>query len=306
VKTRTDRRTVVLGIAAAGAVAAAVVVTISHHSTGSRERRDVTSYIEQVNALQTQMQAPLTRVMLAYASFTRKRSKRPSPTQLAAAAATLHRLDQRLAALPFPPEAKRLRVRLLALVHREVGITGEVQLLAAFAPRYVSTLGGVRAASLKLDSSLKTIEVPVPRTLRGTKQEVEREQRDFQAKAQQAAVAQATAIDAYDRAVKQVLRRLVRLRPPPALTPEYRAQVAALRNTAAAGAALARRLRAADRADVATLSRRFALASRGAGTRAVQRAQIAAIRGYDKRVRQVGSAAAAVQAELARLQRDLP
>jgi hypothetical protein len=301
-----DRRTVVLGIAAAGAVAAAVIVTTSHHSTGSRQRHHVSAYIEQVNSLQARMQAPLTRVMLAYASFTRKKSKRPSPTQLAAAAATLRRLDRRLEALPFPTEATRLRVRLLALIHREVGITGEVQLLADFAPRYAFTLGGVRTASLKLDSSLKTIEVPVPRTLRGTKQEVTREQRVFQAKAQHAAVAQAMAIEAYDRAVAHVLTRLIHLRPPPALAPEYRAQLAALRNTTEAGAALARRLRATDRTDVATLSRRFALASRAAGTLAVQRAQIAAIRAYDKRVRQVGAAAAAVQAELARLQRELP
>ena len=302
-----DRRTVVLGVAAAGAVAAAVVVTtLGHHSTGSRQRKEVAAYIAQVNALQNSMQAPLTRVMVAYSSFGRGRSRRPSPTQLAAAAATLSRLDRRLAALTCPPEAKKLRVRLLTLVHREAEITREVQLLAGFAPRYVSTLSGVRAASLKLDSRLKTIEVPVPHVLRGTKQAVTRAQRLFRAKAQQAAVAQAAAIDEYDRAVAQVLTRLVRLRPPPALAPEYRAQLAALRSATAAGAMLARRLRATQRSDVAALSRRFSLASRAAGTVAVQRAQNAAIRAYNRRVRQVGAAAGAVQAELAHLQRELP
>ena len=304
---RVDRRTVVLGVVAAGAVTAAVVVTVlSHHSSGSRQRRAVAAYIEQVNALQGRMRTPLTRVMVAYSGFGRKGSRRPSATQLAAAAATLERLERQLAALQYPTEAKKLRVKLLTLVQREVEITGEVQLLAGFAPNYVSTLSGLRAASLKLDSRLKAIDVPAPHVLRGTKQAVTQAQREFQAKAQDAAVAQAVAIDAYDLAVTQVLSRLVRLRPPPALAPEYHARIAALRNVVAAGTALARRLRASQRSDISALSRRFALASRAAGTVAVQRAQIAAIRAYRRRVREVGAAAGAVQAELARLQRDLP
>jgi hypothetical protein len=304
---KVERRTVLLGVAAVGAVAAAVAVTtVGHHSTGSRPHKDVTRYIDKVNALQKQMHAPLARVMLAYASFGRGRSRRPSATQLAAAAATLARLDRGLAALACPPEAYKLRRRLLQLVGREAEITREVQALARFAPRYVTTLGGMHAANLRLDSRLKKIKVPTPRVLRGTKKAVARAQRVFRAKAQQAAVAQAAAVDEYDSSVAHVLSGLVRLHPPPALAPEFRAQVAALHEVTAAGAILANRLRSARRGDIAALSRRFSLASRAAATLAVQRAQIAAIRAYNTRARQVGAAAGAVQAELARLQRDLP
>jgi hypothetical protein len=296
-----ERRTVVLGVAAAGAVAAAIVVTtVSHRSTGSRQRKDVAAYIEQVNALQNRMHAPLARVMLAYSSYGKTQARRPSVAQLAAAAATLTALQKQLAALACPPEARTLRAKLLTLVHREAEITQEVRLLSRFAPRYTSTLGAVHNASLVLDAQLKKIDVPVPHVLRGTKQTVARAQRAFQAKAQRAA------IDDYDRTVAQLLQRLTRMRPPPALAPQYRAQVVALRDVTFAGTELARRLRGAQRSDVAALARRFSLASRAAGTIDVQRAQIAAIRAYNKRARQVGTAAGAVQAELARLQRDLP
>jgi hypothetical protein len=300
--------TVALGVAAAGAVAAAVVVTTGGHaSAGSRERKAVVAYVDQVNALKNRMHVPLARVMLAYASFGKSGAARqPSAGRLRVASATLNRLDRRLTALDCPPEAATLRKRLLVLVHREAAITREVQLLAEFTPRYVSTLRGVHTASLTLDSALKSIVIPRARSLRGTKQAVAREQQAFDVLARRAAVAQADAIDAYDRAVGRVLRRLAPLQPPPALQPAYRAQIAALHAVTAAGADLAGRLRALHRSDITAFSRRFSLASRAADTLAAQRAQIAAIRSYNKRVRQVGAAAGAVQTELARLRRDLP
>lgn len=303
-----DRRTVVLGVGAAAAVAAAVLVTTGGRgSTGSPERKAVAAYVEQVNALQNRMHAPLARVMLAYASFGRNgAARRPSATQLGAAAAALTRLDRRLAALTYPPEAAKLRSRLVVLVRREAAITNEVRLLARFAPRYVATLTKMQAARAALNAKLGKIAVPTPHVLRGTKKQVLRAQRVFAAKAQRAAVAQAAAIDEYDRSVAQALARLSRLHPPPALAPEYRAQVAALHQVAAVGAILAARLRSTERSDVAVLGTRFARASRTAGTVAVQRAQVAAIRAYNRRARAVGSAAGAVEDELARLRRDLP
>lgn len=303
-----DRRTLVLGIAAAGAVAAAATVTaVNHKSKGSPERRAVTDYINSVNAIQHRMTAPLTRVMFAYRDFTAKGgSKEAAPRKLAAAAATLQILERRLVALPYPPEARTLRTKLVVLIRREADVTREVQLLAGFAPRYVSTLRAVRAASGRLDEDLAKIDIPEAESLRGTKRAVARARRKFAASAQQAAAAQAAAIEEYDRTVTRVLARLARLRPPPALAPQYRAQIAALHAVTAAGAQLSTHLRGTDRSGVPALSRRFSLASRTAETLAVQRAQIAAVRAYDKRGRDVGAAAAAVQTELARLQRNLP
>lgn len=302
-----DRRTVALGVAAAAAVAAAVLVTtVNHRSSGSRQRKDVTTYVDGVNAIQNQMHAPLTRVLLAYRDFSSSSKQRASAAELSDAASTLARLDRRLAALPAPPEARKLRRLLLRLVARQAEITREVVGLATYTPRYVKALGAARAASLRLGSRLSGISLPKPRVLRGTQQAVTKAKREYEVLAAAAATAQADAVDEYDSAVRRVVRRLQLLQPPPALAASHRLQLAALKDAIATGSKLSGSLRAANRAHVPTLSRQFALASRATQTLAAQRAEIADIRAYNARARAIRNAAAAVQSELARLQRTLP
>lgn len=303
-----DKRTVALGVAAAAAVAAAVSVTLlGHNSGGSKQRKAVTAYIRRVNAIQNRMHAPLTRVLLAYRDFSRNgSSKKSTAVELAAAAATLERLDRRLAAVPAPPEAHTLRARLVELVAQQAAITREVQRMATFAPRFAAVLGGARTANTVLGRALRAVRVPQPHTLRGTKAQVRAAQRAYQAQASAAAAQQADAIDAYDADVATILRRLARLRPPDVLKPSYDAQVRAFRAIRANGAQLARELRKPKRNDLATLGRKFELSSRIAQSTAAQRAEIAAIKSYNARARSIGTASARVQEELARLQRDLP
>lgn len=304
-----DKRTLALGVAAAAAVAAAVSVTVLGHDSGggSKQRKAVTAYIHRVNAIQNRMHAPLTSVLLAYRDFSRKGSStRRTAVELATAAATLERLDRRLAAVPAPPEARTLRTRLVELVAQQAAITREVQRMATFAPQFAAVLAGARSANDALGRALRAVKPPQPHTLRGTKAQVRAAQRAFQAEASAAAAKQADAIDAYDAHVAAILRRLARLQPPDVLKPSYTAQIRAFRTIRANGAQLAAELRKPKRNDIAALGRKFELSSRIAQSTAAQRAQIAAIKAYNARARSVGTASARVQEELARLQRDLP
>jgi len=302
-----DRRTVALGVAAAAAVTAAVLVTtIGRHSDGSPQRHAVAQYIDRVNAIQNQMHVPLTRVLLAYRDFTSQGSSSASATRLAAAAATLATLDRRLAALPAPPEARKLRRLLLALVAQQGKITNEVHLLATFAPRFSALLREAHAASGELGSKLKAIVIPKAETLHGTKQAVVKAQQAYQTRARAAAAAQADAVGAYDRSIAIDIRRMRLLHPPAALAAAYSIEIAGLTRTVEAGARLSAELRKANRADVAQLGRDFTLASRASSTIAAQKAEISDIRAYNTRATALRSAAGDVQSELARLQRTLP
>jgi hypothetical protein len=303
-----DKRTVALGTAAAAAVAAAVTVTAVNRHGDSRERRAVTAYIDAVNGVQNEMHAPLTRVMLAYRDFAEKSTakRRAAATELAGAEVTLARLRRRLAATAAPAEARKLRRLLLDLIDRQVSITREVRGMATFSPRFARVLAGARTANTELSAALGAVRPPVPHNLRGTKKQVLAAQRAYQRDAQAAANAQAEAIDRYDAAIEHVVRRLRTLEAPPAFAVGVTAQIRALTDTVEAGAELATELRKAQRQDIAVLGRRFTVASREAQDVATQRAQIAAIRAYNTRAREVSSAAGQVQDELLRLQRTLP
>jgi len=303
-----DRRTVVLAVAAVGAVAAAVAVTVFRHdSKGSPQRLAVADYVDRVNTIQNQMHAPLSRVMLAYRDFTGQGNATHDPsTELATAAATLARLDRKLASEPAPPEARTLRRRLLALVSGQAAVTREVQLLAAFSAPYGAILRTARADNARLDRALAAVTVPKPHAIKGTRKRVRNAQRRFRAEAKAAATTQADAIDAYGRQIATVLRRLERLTPPAVLQPTWSAQIRAFRQIRRTATALASELRSPKRNDVATLGRAFAASSRIAQSTAAQRAQIAAIEQYNARARALSSAAIRVRSELLRLQRTLP
>ena len=305
---RADRRTVALGVAAAGAVAAAVIVTLTNHSAGpSRQRTSVTGYITRVNALQQRMQTPLAHVLTAYRDFTRPKAKtRDSAGELRRAEGTLRQLGDRIAAIEAPPEAKKLRALLLKLVATERGVTHEVDELATFAPRYSALLAQVRKAGVKLGNSLASTNIPRPHQLRGTAAQIAAAQRQYAAEAAGAAAHQADAIAAYDAAVRAALGRLQRLTAPPAFLPAFRAQLEAFKVSASTGDALAAELRKRDRSQVAVVGRRFTASARIAQSLAVQKAEIAAIKAYNRRAREISAAAGNVQSEVDRLNRTLP
>ena len=299
-----DKRTVALGVAAAAAVVAAATVTaVDRKPHASRERRDVGAYIDAVNAIQAQMQRPLSRVLLAYRSFA---PGKHAGAELARAARTLRRLDRRLAAVTAPPEARTLRRRLLELVARQAEMTGEIGAITRFVPRFDAVLARARAADRVLSRRLSSARVPAAERLHGTRAQIAAQQRAFDAGARRAAAAQAAALTAFDAQLLAVDARLRRLEPPRAFAPAYHAQRRAFADIVAAGDRLAAELRTTRATNVAATNRRFTVALREAESLAAQRAQIAAVRAYNARVVSLRTAGDRVQAELQRLQVKLP
>ena len=301
-----DRRTLGLGIAAAVAVGAVVAVTISHHRKHT-PRDAVAAYLSQVNGIQDDLRYPLTKVEVAYRTFDSGQTLDASQAeQLRTAQQTLLKVQRRLAHLTPPPEGRRLRRLLLRLVGHEASITHEVALIAAFLPGFEAALRTVHGASAQLGASLAKIHPPAAHSLRGTKKQVVAAQKAFATNSRRAASAQADAIRAYDARIAVGLRQLSMLNPPPAFAPELRSQRFTLKTTREAGARLVAGLQSPNRSDVARLGRAFTVASRHSQAISQQRAEIAAVRAYNGRVRTIGDDAVAVRAEVTRLQRMVP
>ena len=298
-----DRKTVVLGVTAAVAVAAAVIVTVTNHSSDSSEHKAVSGYITQVDTIEQQLQTQLTQTLRAYHDFVQGNT--PTKTlvpRLDGARLTLTRLRTKLAAVPAPVEAMHLRSLLLRLLDDEVATAGEVTKLARFAPAYNGVLKRARRDGRRLSRALAAVKPPAAHKLRGTRKQVALAQAQFTHEADAAAAEQADAIAVYDGEIAGVVQSLRRLAPPLVMRPAYLGQLTALTQSRTAGAALAAELRKPARTDIAVYGRRFTIAARVAGTLSVQRAEIAAVKAYNRRVNHIGALQGEVQAELRRLQ----
>jgi hypothetical protein len=302
-----DRRTIALGVAAAGAVAAAVVVSVAGGGKSTSPAHDaVAGYIKDVDRTEQQMQAPMTRALTAFRTFSAHGARTPSEgAQLATAESTLRRLRSRIAAMSAPPQATRLRTRIVALMDAEIAVAQEIAGLAQFMPRFTTFVAQSRHASTVLAKALAAVKVPTAHRLRGTRKQIAKAQAAFAAASQKAAVQQADAVDAYDNAVASAVRGLRRLRPPAVMAPAYGSQLRALVASRVAGMSLSRELRKNVRAHVAVLARKFTVATRSAGTVEAQRAQIAAVKAYNTSVQAISELSRRVQDEVARLQRTL-
>jgi hypothetical protein len=298
-----DRRTVALGVAAAVAVAAALVVTLAGRSPASPKHKAVAAYIKSVDQIQQQMQAQLTKTVKAYRDFSSGGTPAKTLTpQLLQAEQTLQRLQQRVVALPAPAPASRLRKLLVQLTGTEVSIAHEVGQLSVFAPRYSAALKQSRAAGVDLSRGLAAVKPPQAHKIRGTKAQVQKAQAAFAAAASAAAAQQADAVEAYAGKIAAVQARLRKLQPPPVMRPAYLTQVRTLAASRRSGLALALELRKQNRSHVAVLGRKFTVAARIAGSVSAQKAQIAAVKAYNRRVRTIGTLQGKIQQELARLQ----
>jgi hypothetical protein len=298
-----DKRTVALGVVAAAAVTAAVAVTVTHRDS-SPKRDSVARYIVSVDRIEQQMRVRLTDTFRAYRNFSSTGKVSPkNRRELVTAERTLSKLEQRIAAIPIPPVAARLHRRLVALVAAEVGVAREVGQLALFSPKYGVVLDDSRKAGAELSKALAAVTPPKAHTIRGTKQQVAAAQAAFVQASSLAAGAQAAAVSTYVSRIAALERRLRGLEPPAVMRPAYLAQLRTMKASQTAGDSLAAELRKTDRSGVAVLGRRFTIAARTASTVGAQKAQIAAVKAYNRRVRAIGALQARVQQELLRLQR---
>lgn len=294
-----------LGLAAAGAVAAAIVVSLPHHE--SPKRKAVSRYITSIDTIEQQMTYSLGQASRAYRAFTTAHSSGTAIAgKLVQAQKTLALLAARIAALDAPPQAHRLRSLVLEVVREEEGVTHEMHTLVVFQAPFNAVLKELHTAAQTLSKSLAAVKAPVPHAIRGTAKQIAKAKAAFNAQASAAAAAQSDAVSAYDAAVSRIARRLRGLTPPDVLAPAYAAQLGALRATVQAGGRLAVELQKTKRSNVSQLSRAFALATRRSQSVAAQRAEIAAVKAYDRRVRGIQATAAAVRDEITRLQQQLP
>jgi hypothetical protein len=299
-----SRRTAVLGLVAAGTVAAAIVVSLPHGQ--SPQRKALVAYIDAVDNVQARMRFSLTKALDAYNTFVHEKTVTPRTlAQLGQAETTVASLRRQLAALPAPPEAGRLRAEMLRLVSGEAAITREVHQLALFVSPFGAAVQRVQSAGTALGKALAAIKSPTPHQIRGTKKQIAAARRAFTAASDRAAAAEADAVDSYDAVVASTLARLHDLSAPPALAPVLRSEVAGLEATHRAGQRLARELRMKNRSTVAALGRAFTVATRRSQSVASQRAEIAAVKAYNARVHHLSAGAAAVQREVARLQQSV-
>jgi hypothetical protein len=298
-----DRKTVALGIAAAVAVGAALVVTLAGRSPASPKHKAVATYIKAVDQIQQQMQAQLTKTVKAYRAFSSSGTPPKTLTpQLLQAEQTLQRLQRRIVALTAPAPARHLRALLIQLMGTEVSSAHEIGQLSAFAPQYSMLLKQAKTAGAVLSRGLASVKPPTAHKIRGTKQQVQKAQVAFAAAAAAAAAQQADALDVYVVKIAALEARLRKLRPPTVMSPSYRTQLRTLDASRRSGSALALELRKLNRSRVGLLGRKFTLAARLAGSVSAQKAEIAAIKAYNRRVRAVGTMEGEIQRELARLQ----
>lgn len=292
----------VLGVAAAGAVAAAVTVTLARGSSESPAHRRVSAYIKQVDGVQQDLGFRLTRLLAAYRGFTNGNGGPRVRSQLAEAERTLRTLVRRVRALEPPPEAKQLHRLIVRLVVLDADVAHEVLQIATFSPQFREAVAGAVKASRRLSKELAAVKFPTPHKVHGTPAKIAKARADYHARATAAAGAQADAVERYSAALSRVLLKLHALRPPLVLAPEFHAQERAFAATRRAGLTLSAGLRSSDLSHVPLLSRRFSVAARSAGSVASQRAQIAAIKAYNARVRQVGALGGRIRTEVTRLQ----
>jgi hypothetical protein len=254
------------------------------------QRPAVARYIKQAGQIEAQLATPLTAVTQAGAEFASDQrgghttSGRPvlgnsEEYSLLRAWAQIESLRRRLAAVPAPAPAARLRTMLLDLTDLQASSTREVARLVLFVPQFAAALAPLGPATQRLELTLSH---------RGA----------YGAAAVGAAYAtKAAALRRFRRAVDAIRSRLQRLHPPRVSESGYRAQLAALAGMSASAGELATVLDGGAQGDVQELLTDFDRAALSTQSSAVQKAQIASIRAYDSQSEKLAELSARIDQE---------
>lgn len=275
------------------AVLAAVVALVAGCGGQSRQRPAAAHYIKQAARIEAGLASPLAAVTQAGTDFAQAQGRHASVlTRLSAGSAedTLLRawrqiesLRRRLAVIPAPAAARHLRSLLLELIDLQARTTREVAMLVAFVPRFARTLQPLGSATRRLELALS-------------------QRSAYGASAVAAAYsAKAAALRSFRASVDRVAKRLHRLRPPAVSKPGYRAQLAALAGMSTSAGKLASAVANGPQGNVGRLLTDFDRAALSTQSRAVQKAQIAAVRAYDAQSETMAAVSAAVNRERLRL-----
>jgi hypothetical protein len=261
--------------------AVALVLSFLAAGCGGPSRRTVVAqYIDSVNAVEAKLAVPLLTVSRANRDFARGKATTASVVaKLDGSERTIHALARRLAALETPPEAKRLRAMLLGLVAHEVALIREVKELAVFVPLYQHALRPLPPADVALKHELAAKKATVN--------------------------AKAASLEAFGRRAASVEADLRALDPPPASRPAWSRQISTLGGIEADARALAAALRHKRAKVIPVLVHRFDVAASGTRTLSSQRASIAAIHAYNRRIKALNALGTKIGLEETRLNRTI-
>jgi len=264
----------VLGLVASAALVALIVVHIlTRHES---KRHAVAAYIDDVNKAQLDLQTQLRRVDTTYRRF------RLDPKALAAqqddlvkAEAVIRRVRRRVAALDPPADARRLHVRILHALALEASFAHEIVELARALPRYVRENSRLTPALTRARDELKNAST---------------------------AAQQDRALLDYATVLRTTARRLEAIDAPPILETTIEARAARLKTTARVMDRLRLAVKQGNRAEVSQLNRFLARTSRATE---VTQEQHDAVVTYNRTLRAISLARAAVERERQRLDRTL-
>ena len=259
------------------ALAVGGVVVARGGEDETQKRRDaVAAYIARVNTTQQSLIVELEQVSLAYRELRLRDTADPKElARVERAEQTLRGLHERLAALPAPPEARKLRRLLLGLVELQADLAEEVAGMARYIPFQAAESRKLAAATRTLQKSLRAAETGA-------------EQR--------------RAFDVYDRTLRATVERLEGAKAPAVLEPSRTREIERLGRLADLSEQLGVALAAQRAADVDRLFPRFVQVSASTGTTRAERDAVVA---FNRRLAAITDARQDVVAERARVDLDV-
>lgn len=267
------RRRVTLGLwVVAGLIAAGLLAYVAIGEKRPTRTERVNDYIAQANDVQRQLAGEISRVNQAYRKFGGKTPLSQLIPQLRDAERTIVTLRNRVAALEAPQDAQRLHGAFLALLDEDLRAAREVTAMAVYLQRLQTEARPIGPAAARLGKRLSRAQTSED---------------------------QVAAFAAYAADVDAVRRRVAKVHAPRPLAPSHAAFVKRL----AATSSLTRQLRAAaGRRDAATASSLIArLRVLARPTPATRRAEIAALKAYNERLKRVDERVRALSREQRRL-----
>ena len=241
--------------------------------TSSRDRVD--DYVKAVNAAQASAAPAFREANRSYAQFIKHpTSGAEAVRRLRAAEQSIRRTQARVARLPAPAAARRMREQLLRVYRLNAGLAHETVMLARYTPARRRAMRPVQQANRRLSAALARSAAPDE---------------------------QAAAFADYRRRLAQTTAALRRLKPPPVAAAANHQQIRRLQASGRLAGELRDAVIARDPARTARLVVAFRQVGRvRAGERAVQERELGE---YAERRRAIARAVGRLQRERARLDR---
>ena len=224
---------------------------------GDKRREAVAEYIRTVNTTQQRFATVYAEADDALRVFGKKGSiAGRSSGDLADAVTTMRDVRGSLAEIVPPAEARTLHAELLRLLDLQTALTLDLSEMSVYLPKASAVLSAAEASRTRMQKALE---------------------------ASGSASAQAAAARTYGKAVGRSLDEFRKVTPPPLLETWHTGQTELLSTSARFGVELADALETGDRAQIERVLARFQSSSRDAA--AVARAQLLAVRSFNKRVK---------------------